>query len=49
MILFTFLKILQLFQPLYEVSESRSVVSDSLRPHGLTQPMKFSKPEYLGG
>ena len=28
-------------------SESRSVVSDSLRPHGL--PMEFSRPEYWSG
>ena len=29
-------------------SESRSVVSDSLRPHGL-QSMEFSRPEYWSG
>ena len=28
-------------------SESRSVVSDSLRPHGLS--MEFSRPEYWSG
>ena len=28
-------------------SESQSVVSDSLRPHG--QPMEFSRPEYWSG
>ena len=27
-------------------SENCSVVSDSLRPHGLIQPMEFSRPEY---
>ena len=27
-------------------SESLSVVSDSLRPHGLLQAMEFSRPEY---
>ena len=31
-------------------SESRSVVSDSLRPHGLyTQSMEFSRPDYWSG
>ena len=30
-------------------SESRSVMSDSLRPHGLLQSMEFSRPEYWTG
>ena len=30
-----------------EVSESHSVVSDSLQPHGLS--MEFSRPEYWSG
>ena len=31
-------------------SESHSVVSDSLRPHGLCiQSMEFSRPEYQSG
>ena len=31
-------------------SESHSVMSDSLRPHGLTiQSMRFSMPEYWSG
>ena len=29
--------------------ESRSVVSDSLQPHGLIQSMEFSRPEYCSG
>ena len=32
-----------------EVSESHSVVSDSLRPHGLYKSMEFSRPEYWSG
>ena len=31
------------------LSESRLVVSDSLWPHGLLQPMEFSRPEYWNG
>ena len=31
------------------MSESRSVVSDSLRPHGLHSPLEFSRPEYWSG
>ena len=30
-------------------SESHSVESDSLQPHGLLQPMEFSKSEYWSG
>ena len=30
-------------------SENRSVVSDSLQPHGLLQSMGFSRPEYWMG
>ena len=31
-------------------SESRSVMSDSLRPHGLyIESMEFSRPEYWSG
>ena len=30
-------------------SESRLVVSDSLRPHGLLQSMEFSRSEYWSG
>ena len=30
-------------------SESRSVMSSSLRPHGTIQSMEFSRPEYLSG
>ena len=30
-------------------SESHSVVSDSLRPHGLYSPLGFSRPEYCSG
>ena len=31
-------------------SENHSVMSDSLRPHGLTiKSMKFSRPEYWSG
>ena len=33
-----------------DISESRSVTSDSLRPHGLySQSMEFSRPEYWSG
>ena len=30
-------------------SESHSVMSDSLRPHGLAQSLEFSRPEYCSG
>ena len=30
-------------------SESRSIMSDSLQPHGLLQSMEFSRPEYWAG
>ena len=30
-------------------SESYSVVSDSLQPHGTLQSMEFSRPEYWSG
>ena len=30
-------------------SESRSAISNSLQPHGLTQSMKFSRPKYWSG
>ena len=33
----------------YFESESRSVVSDSLRPHGLYKSIEFSRLEYWSG
>ena len=35
--------------PVLSESENRSVVSNSLRPHGLLQSMGFSRPEYWRG
>ena len=45
----TWLHHLAIIEYFWWVSESRSVVSDALWPHGLCKSMEFSRPEYWSG